>query len=228
MRTSRRSRVQLRSTKSSVLYGKSWVSCLVTSETRMRKRRIPSLCLHRASGRAVVRLGGADVYCGPFGTAEAQEKYDRVVAEWLLTCRPAATVGPSIVQAGPPAIAVGELILAYWDRHVATYYVKKGQPTSEQDNVRQALRFLRRLYGSVAACEFGPLALKATRQAMIDAGRCRSLFNKDVGRVCGMFKWATAAEILPVTVYQALATLPGLLDALPAGALVLPPWQRAR
>jgi hypothetical protein len=41
--------------------------------------------------------------------------------------------------------------------------VKDGRPTSEQDNIRQALRFVRPLYGSIAAKDFSPLALKAVR-----------------------------------------------------------------
>ena len=45
---------------------------------------------------------------------------------------------------------------------------------------------------------------------MIDAERCRNLINKDVGRICGMFKWAAGNEILPVAVHQALTTVPGL------------------
>src|SRR4051812_31780049 len=45
--------------------------------------RIPKLCRHKATGQAVVRLGGKDVYCGPFGTREAQAKYDRLITEWL-------------------------------------------------------------------------------------------------------------------------------------------------
>jgi ABC-type transporter Mla subunit MlaD len=39
------------------------------------------------------------------------------------------------------------------------------------DNIRQAVRFARRLYGHTRAIEFGPLALKTVRQAMIEAGR---------------------------------------------------------
>jgi hypothetical protein len=35
---------------------------------------------------------------------------------------------------------VTEVILAYWERHAVTYYVKDGRPTNEQDNIRQALR----------------------------------------------------------------------------------------
>ncbi|OAI53243.1 hypothetical protein AYO44_04215 [Planctomycetaceae bacterium SCGC AG-212-F19] len=174
------------------------------------KRRIPSLCLHKATDQAVVRLNGKDIYCGVYGTAEAQEKYDRVVAEWLLigpqTHPPSATG----VLADRSAITVSELVLAYWTRHVTSYYVKKGKPTSERDNIRQALRFARNLYGETLAISFGPLALKAVRETMIAARRCRNLINKDVGRIRGMFRWAVENEMLPVTVYQSLMTVPGL------------------
>jgi integrase len=166
--------------------------------------------LHKATGQTVVRLDGKDVYCGRFGTPEAQETYDRVIAEWLLTRQPRSKPGEGPNQIIPADITVSGLILAYWSRHVTTYYVKKGKPTSEQDNIRQALRFVRQLYGSIPAARFGPLALKAVRETMVKAGRCRTVINKDIGRIRRMFKWAASTEILPVTVFQALATLPGL------------------
>jgi hypothetical protein len=36
---------------------------------------------------------------------------------------------------------------AYWTRRVVPDYVKDSKLTSEPDNIRQALRFLRRFYG---------------------------------------------------------------------------------
>jgi integrase len=45
---------------------------------------------------------------------------------------------------------------------------------------------------------------------MIDAGMCRGTINKHVGRIRRMFRWATAEEMLPASVHQALAALPGL------------------
>ena len=61
------------------------------------------------------------------------------------------------------------------------YYVKNGKPTVEPGNIRLALRPLRQLYGHTPAREFGPLALKAVRQAMIDAGLCR-IGDQQAGR----------------------------------------------
>ena len=78
------------------------------------------------------------------------------------------------------------MILAYW-RHVEGYYVKDGRPTSEQDNIRQALRFVRQLYDSSPALDFGPMALKNVRQAMIEADRSRKLINEDINRIRQMF-----------------------------------------
>jgi hypothetical protein len=52
------------------------------------------------------------------------------------------------------------LIVGYWD-HVKAFYVKAGEPTSEQNTIRQGLGFVHRLYGSIPAAEFDTLALKA-------------------------------------------------------------------
>ena len=67
----------------------------------------------------------------------------------------------------------------------------------------QALRFIRQLYGTSPAQEFGPMALKKVRQAMIDAGRSRKLINKDVNRIRQMFGWAVENELMMVAVAQA-------------------------
>ena len=49
--------------------------------------KTPLLRLHRPSGRAVVTLSGQDVYCGDWGTREAAEEYDRVIAAWIANGR---------------------------------------------------------------------------------------------------------------------------------------------
>ena len=61
---------------------------------------------------------------------------------------------------------------------------------------------LRELYGRTPAVEFGPKKLKAFPQHLV---------NKDLNRsiVKRMVKWAVSEELLPVAVYQALATVTG-------------------
>src|SRR5262245_3021908 len=111
-----------------------------------RLRKPPAYRLHKPTGQAVVRLEGRDHYLGKHGTPASHEAYRRTIAEWLTSPAPAPQR-----PGRAPALTVDELLLAYWDRHVVPYYVKHGRPTSERDNIRQALRFLRPLYGTSPA-----------------------------------------------------------------------------
>src|SRR5947209_6358100 len=135
--------------------------------------RPPSYRYHRASRQAVVVIRGKSFYLGAWNSRGSHTEYKRIIAEhW--SCSAQSPAPPSTTPVTTPdraPLTINELILEYWNRRVLTYYVKDGRPTSERDNIRQALRFLRRLYGSTLASEFGPLALKAVRQTMIEAGR---------------------------------------------------------
>jgi hypothetical protein len=192
--------------------------------------RTPSYRFHKARNCAVVTLNGKDNYLGTHDSPESWEKYHRLIAEWL-TSRdlPSASPLPS-----PAPMTVAELLLAYW-KHAKNYYVKEGQPTSEQDTIRQALRFLRRLYGSTPAHEFTPKKLKAVRHAMAEHpitrrfkvrnpdtgevqwdeklmhhGLTRRFINKQVSRIRRMFAWAVEEELVPVSVHAALLRVQGL------------------
>jgi integrase len=123
---------------------------------------------------------------------------------WGVETRRAAS--PTEAQ---PDLTISELILGYWG-HVQSYYTKDGEPTSEVDTVRQALRPVRELYGHTPARSFGPLALKACQHGMIAKGWARTYINRQVNRVRRMFAWAVSCELLPVTIHQALVTVPGL------------------
>ena len=46
-----------------------------------RKPGIPQLTLHKASGKAVVRLNDRDHYLGSYGMPEAKAAYDKLIAE---------------------------------------------------------------------------------------------------------------------------------------------------
>src|SRR5262249_28445112 len=83
-------------------------------------------------------------------------------------------------------------------------------PTSEIHNYRQAVRLTRDLYGHTPVREFGPLALKAIRQRLIDAGLCRRVINGRVARIRHVFKWGMGEELVPAAVYTALTAVAGL------------------
>jgi integrase len=170
-----------------------------------RTLRTPSYCLHRPSNQAVVSLDGRDIYLGRYDSAASRAEYDRLIAEWLSHGRrlpePAAGNGADLT--------VNEMLVAYL-RHADSYYVKNGKPTVEPGNIRLAIRPLRQLYGHTLARDFGPLALKAVRAAMVEGGLCRSEINRRIGRIVRAFKWAVSEEMLAPSVHQALRTVPGL------------------
>jgi len=96
--------------------------------------------------------------------------YARLIAVWRAGLSPNGQSIPENV------LTINALILDYW-RFAKTHYLKDGQPTKELVCMRHALRPLRDLYGSTPAGEFGPKALKAVRQHMVDQGLSRGVVN---------------------------------------------------
>jgi integrase len=168
----------------------------------------PKYRLHKGSGQALVQINGERIYLGKHGTEESKEKYRRFVAEYLASY---SKPKPGVAHGGNPLspVAVNQLILAFW-QHAKQRYVKNGQPTSEIRSFRTALRPLRQLYGSQPVTSFGPLALVACRQKLIEAGICRKRINQHVGRIRQMFKWGVALEMVPEGVWRALCAVEGL------------------
>jgi integrase len=168
-------------------------------------KRLPKYRHHKPSGQAVVTLSGHDHYLGKWQSPESKAEYDRLVGEWLASGR---QTPPRKATAVSPLLS--EVILAYW-QHAKDYYRRPdGTPTNEVDNIRLALRPLRRLYGHTPAADFDSLALEALREEMIRAGHCRNRVNKDVSRVRRLFRWAAAKKLVPASVHENLATVEGL------------------
>lgn len=166
-----------------------------------RTPRTPAYRLHRPSGQAVVTLSGRDRYLGPHDSPESRAEYDRLVAQWLAAGRRLTTPESDL--------AINELLLAYLE-FAEGYYVKRGEPTSEVTCLKYSIRPLRKLYGATPARDFGPLQLKAVRQAYVDHGYCRSEVNKHVGRVVRIFKWGVSEGMVPPSVHHGLQAVSGL------------------
>ncbi len=144
---------------------------------------------------------------GPWESAESKAEYARVLAELP------ANNGQIPPKAGAPTapdLSVNEVILAFW-RHAEQHYRHEdGNPTGETDNYREALHPLKALYGHTAARDFGPLALRAVREAMVKAGLSRGVVNACISRIRRVFKWAASFELVPPSVHEALRTVAGL------------------
>jgi integrase len=182
-----------------------------------RRPRIPSYRLHKQSGQGIVTLTNnlgerRDVLLGRYGTPESHAEYTRVLAEWQANGRrflqPAASA---------PDLTVNELILAFWQHAERHYRRPDGTHTAEVDCLRAALRPLRQLYGHTPAKDFGPLALKAVRQRMVESVDertkrpwCRRTVNLHTCRIRSVFKWGAGQELVPASVLHGLQAVRGL------------------
>src|SRR5262249_37811858 len=151
----------------------------------------PSYRLHKQSGQAVVTLSDGlgqrrDLLLGPYDSPGSRAEYARIVTEWELSGRRLPTR-----QGQVPS--VNEVILRYYT-YAEKYYRKNGQPTSQLERVRRSLKFVKELYGLEPATEFGPLALKAVRTKMVEAGWVRRHINHCIGCIKRCFKWAASEE----------------------------------
>jgi integrase len=158
---------------------------------------VPTYRLHSPTGRAVCTVYHPDGtphehYLGAHGTADSRARYARLCA---------ALLPGGVYVGGGGGATVGGLILGYW-RYAAGYY-----GGGEVRSIRGAVRALREAHGDTPAAAFGPLALRAVRDAMVAKGWSRSHCNAQVRRVVRLFKWAAGEELVPVTVHAALKTL---------------------
>jgi integrase len=67
------------------------------------------------------------------------------------------------------------------------------------------------MYGSTQAREFGPLALKAVRQQMVDSGLARQVVSRRVKRIVRVFSYGVENELVPAETLQALREVKSLL-----------------
>src|SRR5262245_28599163 len=173
-------------------------------------QRVPSYRRHRPTGQAVLTLTDVagkrrDYYLGTYGSRESKAEYARLLAEWN-------AAGRCIPRSGlaPADLTINELIFQFW-RHAESYYRHAdGSETSELDAYRYSLRPLKALYGHTLARDFGPLALKAVRQSMLESRLSRRVINSRIGRVRRVFKWAVSEELIPPSVFHGLQAVAGL------------------
>lgn len=145
------------------------------------KKLVPSYLRH-SSGQARVLISGKYHYLGKYGSPESKVEYGRLVA---------------LMQSGQPipskklpksrdGITVGELVLRYISELQATY---KGPRVPSQVSVmRSAVRPLLEIYCDTPARDFGPLALAAVRNRMVELMWARSTINNQVSRLKQIWK----------------------------------------
>jgi integrase len=137
---------------------------------------------------------------GKYGSPESWEAYTTFIREHCGT-----PVGPSPVINAGPGLTVEQLVAAFI-AHAKGYYGNSG-PRGEYANCRQAMKILLASHRDEAASAFGPLKLKAIQNRMAEKEQSRSYINSTVDRIRRTFRWAASEELVPIHVYQALATV---------------------
>ncbi len=171
----------------------------------------PEYRLHKASGNAVVTLGGKDYYLGKFNSAKSKTEYHRLKMEYFASgCSGAFRVAAS-------ELSIAQLLVAFI-RHCNEYYGTG--PNSELLRFKPVLIVLRKLYGDTLAVDFGPLQYEAIRFSLTEPyevrkkdgtrrirRRSRSYINVQMKRLRAVFKWGTSKSLIPVSILESLKTV---------------------
>jgi integrase len=168
-----------------------------------RTARVPSYRRHKGRNLAMVVIGGKARYLGRWNSPESKVEYARLIREWSVSVD-----APTVQKSSD--LTVSEMLVAYM-RHAKRHYRDPdGKATTELAGMVDAIKPLRKLYGVTLATDFGPLALRAVREDMVQSGLARKTVNARVGRLRRVFRWAASVELIPATIIHALGTVPAL------------------
>src|SRR5262249_18489026 len=120
------------------------------------KRGTPPSYRRHSSGQACVTVRDPDgrrreILHAPSNSPESRAESARAPADLGAT---QGRMPPKARGAAPADVTVSEVVLAFW-RHAEQHYRRPdGTPTGELDNLRDALRPLKALYGHTPARDF--------------------------------------------------------------------------
>lgn len=191
--------------------------------TGKARSQVPAMRFYKPRNLARVRLGGRDIYLGPWGSQEARQRYDQVVGLWLAQgrCWPTEAMASTVHD-----VASG---YAEWARG---YYLKAGRVTKTAHSAAQAVQLLVRARLADREVEaFGPKALRQF-QAWLAGDTSlngksqwsRATINEYSRHVVSAFRWAAEEEIPGASAaWHALKAVKPLRRGRPAAAGQQPP-----
>ncbi len=165
------------------------------------KSNIPQHRRHKGKNLGYVRIDGRMCYTGKWGTAEAEEKAQRLVRRHLAGLHGERTGSPD----WPGDETIEGLSAKYWRYFEAAY-----QDSREPESLRYALRALVRLFGDHVVEEFRPRHLKVLRQTMIEDGLGRTTINARIGKLKRMFRWGVEEELVSPSTADAIRAVENL------------------
>lgn len=164
----------------------------------IRLHKPPVARLHKPSGQARVRHDGREIYLGPWGSQKARDAYSAFLADW----RAKQTAQLELVPSAALTVSVAVIRFSKWAEQ--RYRDPDGNPTRTADNLKAALRPLRRLYGALPVAEFGPARLYELQARMVAEGLSRTTVNSRIGHVRRFFRWLVGRELAPAALLVAL------------------------
>ena len=159
------------------------------------RKQLPKYCLHKATNRAFVRIGGKTYYLGKYGSDTSRREYDRIIGEFIANGRQPFH--------NPDEILIESLIIRFFD------HIEKEQNYCDGSKSRftHVLRRLNHLYGKQLVSKFGPTALKAIRRQYLEEGLSLDTINGYIGTIKQVFYWGGEEEIVPPEVTGALRAM---------------------
>lgn len=168
---------------------------------------LPKYRRHSSGRFAFVEIGGQRRRLpGGYDSAESRTAYYR-----LLT---------SIAQDATPTLPKGQVLVWHLCEQYLVwalgYYVDpSSKPANEYGHLKYAAQAMLALHRHTPVADFGPIALKEVRQAMVDGtwavdayGEARpwarAHCNRQVNRCRRIFKWGSENEMVPISVSESL------------------------
>jgi integrase len=171
----------------------------------MKSGFIPSYCLHKASGQALVTLPDSATgkrhtkYLGVHGTPKSRAAYAAAISDW-------ERAGRRVVNTDRVVPRVGEAVV----RDVASAYMAdRGSwyAPGEIRSIKTAMALLVEHLGDQPVGAVGPLKIKALREAMVELGWARNTVNSQCGRIVRVFRWGVENELVPASVYESIRSI---------------------
>ncbi|MDB5344291.1 MAG: site-specific tyrosine recombinase XerD [Schlesneria sp.] len=186
------------------------------------RNTIPKFSVDR-NGRAFTKVHGCFISLGRSDDPQSRIRYAAVLTEQ-------ASGRPAVVTP-KAAVTLNELFLKYVTDELPRF------SSSERHCQMTVIRMVRQLFGFVPVAEFGPLKLRAVRDAMVAgdpnqkdrAGKpnprkpwSRNTVNRQVKRLRAIIRWGVSWEMVSSTVVDALDTVASLTAAETTAAESIP------
>jgi integrase len=150
-----------------------------------------------------------EVLLGPWGSAGSRAEYARVLRE-LNANQGRLPAGERNAEAYGD-LTMNELLVAFWRHAEAHYRRPDGRPSGELDNLRDALRPVKELFGGTLARHFDSAALEALQAELVRRGKlARTTINARINRVRRLVRWGVRKRLVPGEVLLSIDAVPGL------------------